>query len=124
MVEGMEGLQLGFNATRPFVFINACMAGQPVLTFSGVGGFANSFIDLGASGVVAPLWPVDDKIAHEVAVKFYQEVKNHPTHSLADVVRGIRAAAYNNPSLDGYDTYAAYCFYGDPYTTINYTPSP
>lgn len=37
----------------------------------GPGGFVSSFIQLGAAAVVAPLWSVEDDVAHEIAVEFY-----------------------------------------------------
>jgi hypothetical protein len=118
----MEGLQAGFSHAKPFVFINACTAGRPILTLSGIGGLANSFIELGASAIVAPLWNIDDKIAHDVAVNFYSAVKTDPKCPLAEIVRRIRRKAYDDPKALGQDTYTAYCFYGDPYATISYTP--
>lgn len=124
LLSQIEGLQPAFNKAKPFVFINACTAGQPILTLSGIGGLANSFIDLGASAVIAPLWNIDDKIAHEVAVSFYTQVKADPSRPLARIVQSIRATAYNDSILRGHDTFAAYCFYGDPNATISYTPNP
>jgi hypothetical protein len=69
----MEGLRAGFNKAKPFVL-------------SGVGGLANSFIDLGASAVVAPLWYVDDKIALKVAERFYSQIKQDPTRRLSEII--------------------------------------
>ena len=50
----MTGFQSAFSA-GPLAFLNACEVGGQVATLSGVGGFANSFIQLGASAVIAPL---------------------------------------------------------------------
>jgi len=59
----------------------------------GVGGFGNSFVEIGASAVVAPLWSVDDKIAHKVATEFYRAVVGSPTIPFAEILRRIRAMA-------------------------------
>jgi hypothetical protein len=106
-VRALKGFQAAFQ-NRPLAFLNACEVGGLVLALDGIGGFANSFIELGASAVVAPLWPVQDTVALEVTQTFYtQALKGVP---FADVMRTIRAKAYE----EGVDSYAAYCFYGDP----------
>jgi hypothetical protein len=92
------------------VFLNACEVGRPQPALTGVGGFTKSFIDLGAVAVIAPLWSVKDNIAHEVACTFYDNVSLKP---LASILREIRSKAYSDAG-GGEDTYAAYCFYGDP----------
>jgi hypothetical protein len=112
---GIEGLEIGFAKKRPFVFLNACEVGRTTAALVGLGGFAASFIDLGASAVIAPLWSVKDRIAHEVADTFYKGVKSEPGTAFAEIMRRLRAKAYDNDSAE--DTYAAYCFYGDPCAT-------
>jgi len=97
---------------KPFVFLNACEVGRPIPSLTGLGGFASEFVDLGASAVIAPLWSVKDDIAHEVAEEFYGAIKADPRIPFAEVIRKIRKRAYDDPA--GEDTYAAYCFYGDP----------
>ena len=118
IVNGMPGLVSGVGKGKPLVFLNACTVGQPVLAFSGVGGFANTFLGLGASAVIAPLWNVDDGIAKEIAVDFYRTLKDDPNRHLADIIRDIRSRAYQTGTTRGRDTYAAYCFYGDPSAVI------
>ena len=105
----------------PLVFLNACNVGRPSLSLVGVGGFAKSFIDLGAGAVVAPLWSVKDEHAHVVAQLFYRSLVDSPNTPMADVIRDIRRHAYTD--LAGEDTYAAYCFYGDPLCRRGSTPS-
>src|SRR5262249_36535272 len=68
-VRGMPGVKKAFHASKPFVFLNACEVGRAVPALIGVGGFAEQFMALGASGVVATLWSVKDSIAHELAVE-------------------------------------------------------
>jgi CHAT domain-containing protein len=92
----------------PLAFLNACEVGGQVSALDGVGGFANSFIQLGASAVVAPLWAVQDKAAFCVTQTFYpQALKGVP---FAKIMQQIRTKAYD----EVIDSYAAYCFYGDP----------
>ena len=61
---------------------------------------------------------VRDSIAFNVAERFYAAVKEAQTggaRSYADILREIRALAYDPAVAE--DTYAAYCFYGDPLAT-------
>ena len=100
---------------RPMVFLNACEVGRPTVALTGIGGFAAAFLDLGAAAVIAPLWSVKDTIAYQVARKFYRAALTSPAgtrKSFAEIMREIRALAYDETT--GEDTYAAYCFYGDP----------
>ncbi|WP_198031666.1 CHAT domain-containing protein [Bradyrhizobium sp. Ec3.3] len=114
---GMSGLAKLFRAKRPVVFLNACKVGQTVPSLVGLGGFVASFIKLGATAVIAPLWSVEDSVANKVATSFYEALKNTPEMPLAKIFSAIRAEAYKDGS--GRDTYAAYCFYGDPFATVS-----
>lgn len=113
---GMAGLARLFRAKRPVVFLNACKVGQTLPSLVGLGGFVVSFIKLGATAVIAPLWSVEDDVAHDIATQFYSQLTSDPTIPLAKVFSAIRAKAYEDGS--GRDTYAAYCFYGDPFAAL------
>jgi hypothetical protein len=112
---GLRGPAEGIPKARPLVFLNACRVGQPVPALIGVGGFAPVFTELGAAAVVAPLWSVKDTIAHKIALEFYTAVKADKSVTFSEIIRQQRAKAYD-PTI-GEDTYAAYCFYGDPLAT-------
>jgi hypothetical protein len=106
-VQTLAGFLAAFKSA-PLAFLNACEVGGEIPALDGVGGFANSFIELGASAVVAPLWAVQDGAAFEVTKTFYQNsLKGMP---FAETMKQIRARAYS----EAVDSYAAYCFYGDP----------
>jgi hypothetical protein len=113
---GMPGAKAACSSRQPLVFLNACEVGRPAPALVGIGGFAKAFIDIGAHGVVAPLWSVVDEIAHNIATEFYARVTDDPSVPLAEALREIRAHAY--ASQGGEDSYAAYCFYGDPLATL------
>ena len=115
-VRAMKGLTAACQTKAPLVFLNACEVGRPAPSLVGAGGFASEFIKAGARGVVAPLWSVKDSLAHEVAVDFYQAALDKPQRPFADILREIRAKSYAEGG--GEDTYAAYCFYGDPLTSL------
>jgi hypothetical protein len=108
---GMTSVREVFERKAPFVFLNACEVGRLSPALVGLGGFAKSFIEIGASAVIAPLWSVKDKFAYLIAREFYESLQDNPRTPFAEILRGIRAKAYKE---GGQDTYAAYCFYGDP----------
>jgi hypothetical protein len=110
-IRAMPGLSKACRESRPLVFLNACEAGRPARGLVGASGFARSFIEIDASCVVGALWSVDDRTAHAVAVEFYEQILADPTIPFAEALRRIRERGY---LADGEDTYAAYCFYGDP----------
>jgi hypothetical protein len=109
---GIEGLQKMFEQWHPLVFINACEIGRTTPALVGVGGFAKAFIDIGASAVIAPLWAVKDRFAHEVAKTFYERLKSAKDTLFAEIIRDLKRKAYEPGQAE--DTFAAYCFYGDP----------
>lgn len=109
---GNDGIRSGCKASKPFVFLNACEVGRPIPALLGSGGFPSIFAKIGASGIIAPLWSVKDTVAHEVARSFYKEATSSQTEPLAATLARIRAKTYD--SLEAEDSFAAYCFYGDP----------
>jgi len=114
-IGGMDGIVQACSSNKPLIFLNACEIGRPAPALVGVGGFAQRFIYMEASAVVAPLWSVRDEIAHEVALEFYKKVLADPRTPFGEILRQIRAKAYGDEG--GEDTYAAYCFFGDPLLT-------
>jgi CHAT domain-containing protein len=110
-LRAMAGLATACRRHKPLVFLNACEVGRPAAGLVGPSGFARSFIEVDASGVIGTLWSVDDRTAHDVAVRFYDAVYRDDGTPFAEHLRRIRAEGF---AQDGEDTYAAYCFYGDP----------
>jgi len=110
-IAALPGFTSSFPTARTLVFLNACEVGRLVPALVGIGGFGNSFVEIGSSGVIAPLWSVDDGIAHQVAEAFYRAVIDSPAVPFAEILRAIRKNAYEG---NAEDTWAAYCFYGDP----------
>jgi CHAT domain len=111
-LRGMPGARKAFAATNPIVFMNACEVGRPVPALVGADGFAQALIDLGARAVIAPMWSVKDALAHEAAIEFYTAALEDRQRPFADILREIRKKTYTGQG--GEDSYAAYCFYGDP----------
>jgi hypothetical protein len=110
-VKALKGFLRTFPRTRTFVFLNACEVGRPAPSLVGIGGLANEFLAVGAGAVIAPLWSVADNVASDVAKTFYETVRKSPKTTFASILQGIRRKAYSGTAED---TWAAYCFYGDP----------
>jgi CHAT domain len=97
---------LGTDLSRhPFVFLNACQVGMAGETLGQYGGMAQSFVEAGASGVIAPLWVVNDEVARDVSLRFYASA--FAGTSPAEFLRAERAR-------DGASTHLAYVLYGHP----------
>lgn len=112
-VQQLEGSTLvdACGRTHPLVFLNACDVGGAAPGLRRADGFGPAFVRSGARCVIAPLWPADDKVAFEFATAFYDALSEQPDTPIAAVLSRLRARAYEP---GGEDTWAAYCFYGDP----------
>ncbi|HEV2495995.1 MAG TPA: CHAT domain-containing protein [Terriglobia bacterium] len=115
-IRGLDGFKKACRQSHPLVFLNACEVGRPIPALRGTGGFADSFIQLEASGVIAALWSVKDTIASKIAQSFYKRLTETRSLCCAEFFRDLRKRAYDKKT--GVDTYAAYCFYGDPWAEV------
>jgi hypothetical protein len=97
---------------RPFVFANACELGQATITLGSYGGLAEAFLGAGCRGFIAPLWKINDKLAHEVAVYFYRRTLNDGVE-VSEVMREIRSRCDMTKEIPA-STYLAYVYYGHP----------
>ncbi len=116
----LRGFRSLCRSRAPFVFINACDSGRLTPSLVGGAGFPLAFSELGARAILAPLWSVDDKQAHQIALTLYTAALSQGAQPVAEILREIRARAYDE---DEADTYAAYVFYGDPLATLTLLPS-
>lgn len=110
----------GFSA-QPLVFLNACEAGRQEISLSGPQGFAPVFTDLGATAVIAAIWSVEDKVAGKIAQTLYERIMQGGDVLLATELQRLRELAYSVPAgqtNSATDSYAAYCFYGDPLLVV------
>jgi hypothetical protein len=120
---GSEEFQAAFFS-RPLVFLNACEVGRQVPTLAGPQGFAPAFAELGACAVIAALWSVEDDVAHDVAQSIYDSIDREGDCSVAAVLQKLRARSYTKLKQSAKDSYAAYCFYGDPLLIVRKKCSP
>ena len=96
---------------HPFVFLNACQVGRGSQILGDHAGLAAAFLFAGASGVIAPLWSIDDRLARDIAVRFYERAMRG--EAPAEVMRTERAAFRDAPETMS-STYMAYQFFGHP----------
>jgi hypothetical protein len=110
-MEARKGFKALCQATHPLVFLNSCSTGQMVPSLAGGAGFPKSFGNIGANAIIAPLWSVDDELASEIALELYEAALEPGAKSLPAILQGIRRRGFEEENAD---TYAAYCFFGDP----------
>ncbi len=110
----------------PLVFLNACQLGAGTSSLGQPGGFAVVFVRARCSAVIAPLWSVNDQVAHDIATHFYENtlgLDTGPRKSVAEAMREARLARFTDvqvPDRDGATTTRrtstplAYLVYGHP----------
>lgn len=102
--------ETGVVQSKPLVFLNACYAGQIGRNIRGLGGWAQRFVSKGASAFVGGMWEVNDNLAAEFAITFYDKLWSGETLGEAfHAARAhLRAMDPANP------TWLAYTLYADP----------
>jgi len=103
------------------IFANACEAGMdaqaPVGRYQGdVFGLATACINQGVAAYVAPLWPVQDALAAELAADFYRELLLNRA-SVGEALRRAKVRARGTAGAGGDArqlTWASFVLYGDP----------
>jgi hypothetical protein len=108
--------------TGPFVFLNACQVGTGTTVLGDYAGMAEAFLYAGAAGVVAPLWSIDDALAKDIALRFYEQtlVKGRTP---AEVFRQERARFIDSPDVAS-STFLAYQFFGNPAMKLSRAATP
>jgi CHAT domain-containing protein len=97
---------------RPAFVLNACHAGRQGWALTGLGGWANRLISLGAGLFIGPQWTVTDGPAKEFARVFYEELLTG--QPAAEALRRARLAARR----EGDPTWLAYSLYAHPNATV------
>ncbi|CAN5699697.1 hypothetical protein BH10CHL1_BH10CHL1_38720 [soil metagenome] len=107
---------IGFRRIRPLVFLNACHTSQADFTLTGLGGWVDRMVgDIGVGVFIGSLWEVNDALAAEFAVQFYDNLLTGQTFGAAfHAARlAIRQQQPSNP------TWLAYTLYADPNGKMN-----
>jgi len=97
---------------RPFVFLNACQVGQAEEMIGDYGGMAGAFLAEDARAFIAPLWAVEDELAHTLTVDFYRQTLTEGL-PVAEALRRARARCDLTSEAPA-STWLAYIFYGHP----------
>lgn len=103
------------------IFANACEAGMdagtPIGRYQGdVFGLATACINQGVAAYIAPLWPVQDVLAAELAADFYRELVVTRV-SVGEALRRAKVRARGRRAAGGAArqlTWASFVLYGDP----------
>jgi hypothetical protein len=111
----------GRRRRADFIFLNACQVGQNTELLAESGGFATQFLNTGAGGFVAPLWNVDDQLAKDTAVAFYEATLGPERVTVAEALRR-RRALYDPNAAVPQPTHLAYVYYGHPNLILNPHP--
>jgi CHAT domain-containing protein len=119
-IRNAAGFKALMRARRPLVFLNACDTAQMAAVLGGGAGFPLVLTNLGARAVIAPLWPVAQSVAAEVAVQLYEGAAREPERTLADLLRDQRRRSYEEEPFE--DSYASYCLFGDPSMRLERAP--
>jgi len=112
--------QSGLRRAKPLVFLNACHSGERGHGLTRLGGWAERFIAAGASAFIGSLWEINDEMAAQFSLEFYDRllgVEGHAAVPLAEAFREarrvIRTADPANP------TWLAYVLYGNPHAHMS-----
>lgn len=113
------GSRIG-RTSEPIVFVNACQLGIATARLDGdYGGLAGAFLDRGATAFISPLWSVDDDVAHEFALDFYEQVYGSLAPvTVGEVLRDLRSR-FDTESDAPASSYLAYAYYGHPDLVIH-----
>jgi CHAT domain-containing protein len=75
--DGLKARDIGvtnLRKGRPLVCISACESGRTGYTFSGIGGFAKAFLDVGSQAFIGPMWRVPDRLSAKFSEELYRNI--------------------------------------------------
>jgi CHAT domain-containing protein len=98
---------------QPIIFFNACMIGLGGELLGDMGGFPGNCLRGGFGAVLGALWEVDDNIAGDIALEFWQRTlpASGPGEPVAAVLRDLRGKYSPQQPVP---TYLAYTYWGHP----------
>jgi len=104
--------------SRPLVFLNVCHSGRTGITMTGLGGWAERFIDMECGAFIGCGWEVSDPLAAEFAMAFYEGFRGGKP--LGQAVRSARQRVKDTAAANS--TWLAYYLYGNPYCRLKRAP--
>lgn len=98
----------GLTTSAPLIFMNACHSGRQGEGLSQLEGWADRFINFGCSGFIGANWEIDDKLAAQFAIAFYEALRSNNTvaQALQKARLAIRTADPTNSTWLAYSLYA------------------
>ena len=106
--------RFGSDEHRPIVVLNACQAGRGQQALTGLGGFAEAFLDRKAGAFVGALWAVGDKPALTFVQALYTHLRAGETFGEATMAARAETKAAGDP------TWLAYVVYAHPAATVEW----
>lgn len=106
--EQISGRQANLGRAHPLVFLNACQIGRAGMSLTGLGGWAQQFLSVGAAGFVGAMWNVHDNPARDFAKSFYTRLLEGDTIGTATLTARNDIKQYQDA------TWLAYTVYGHP----------
>ena len=107
-----------FEKNRPLIFLNSCHSGRIGPAITHLGGWAERFIDLGCGAFIGCGWEVDDPLAAEFAIAFYEGFRGGD--ALGQAVHLARQQI--RQKSPGNSTWLAYYLYGNPHCRLKEMP--
>ena len=110
--ESLSGAAANVGIPHPLVFINACQVGRAGMALTGIGGWANRFVEAGAGAFIGAYWSVYDEAAYTFATEVYTRLLKGD--AVGRAVRDARLAIRRS----GDPTWLAYTVFADPLATV------
>lgn len=114
--------EAGLRRAKPLLFLNACHGGRTGIGLTQIGGWAPRLIKAGVSAFIGGLWEVNDSLAAQFTVEFYDRLwgvgarAGQAPLSLGQAFHEARMAIKR--LAPGNPTWLAYVLYGDPYGEV------
>jgi CHAT domain len=108
-----KGMAQDHPSNHPFFFFNACDVGQAKLSGNFIDGWGPAVLAKGASGYIGALFPVDDQVAAQFSVRFYQLLQDQMRSGPADVSATLERTRREIYDKTKNPTALAYVLYGD-----------
>lgn len=106
---------------QPLLFLNACMLGIGGELLGDMAGFPGNSLRGGFGGVLGALWEIDDEVAHDIAIEFWERALPSVPASgepIGSILRDLRARYLVDSEPAPIATYLAYVYYGHPRLTL------
>lgn len=108
----ISGPRTNVGRLAPLVFLNACQVGQAGMSLTGLGGWAQQFLQVGAAGFIGAMWNVHDNPARDFAKAFYTRLLAGNTIGAATLRAREEIKRYQDA------TWLAYTVFGHPSAAV------